>query len=129
MHAAGVVCRCCAETRGRQVNHPCASSNLLHQPTGHDLCLHMVHAYIHLGVGLQIQQHIRDYGASVITRMVLPPGFKKWFDSPQRRRAVYSGPGAGTVQAEKAGDAGINHAVVLAGELRHLLGRHTNSSI
>lgn len=63
----------------------------------------------------QIQQHIRDYGASVITRMVLPPGFKKWFDSPQHKRAVYDGPGAGTIEAEKAGDAGINHAIVLAG--------------
>eukprot|EP00878_Enallax_costatus_P005985 GHUV01006277.1.p1 GENE.GHUV01006277.1~~GHUV01006277.1.p1 ORF type:complete len:605 (+),score=82.49 GHUV01006277.1:503-2317(+) len=61
----------------------------------------------------QIQQHLLTHGASVVTRMTLPKGFKDWFYSPSRRRAVYDGPQA----ANGSSQLGVaeNHAVVIAG--------------
>lgn len=76
---------------------------------------------------LQMQQHIRRHGASVVTRMALPKGFKEWFDSPQRRTAVYSVSKA--EQAELTRGEGVNHAVVLAGRLLNLGYRKSHTAV
>eukprot|EP00878_Enallax_costatus_P037754 GHUV01042722.1.p1 GENE.GHUV01042722.1~~GHUV01042722.1.p1 ORF type:complete len:102 (+),score=12.85 GHUV01042722.1:472-777(+) len=63
----------------------------------------------------QIQNHIRRHGASVVTRVTLPPGFKEWFNaSPSRRTAIYDNPSASNEVVKTAG-VGTNHAVVIAG--------------
>lgn len=60
---------------------------------------------------MQIQEHIRTYGAAVITRMTLPQGFKEYFNS--NRTAIYDNPKA-VNDLSKLGSS-VNHAVVLAG--------------
>ncbi|KAF6257376.1 hypothetical protein COO60DRAFT_1524168 [Scenedesmus sp. NREL 46B-D3] len=62
----------------------------------------------------QIQRHIRHHGASAVTRMTLPAGFKQWFEVPANRRAVYDNPKASN-ELVTAGGAAVNHAVVIAG--------------
>lgn len=63
---------------------------------------------------LQIQRHIRQHGASVVTRMTLPAGFKQWFEVPANRKAVYDNAKASN-ELDTAAGAAVNHAVVIAG--------------
>lgn len=62
----------------------------------------------------QIQRHIRQHGASVVTRMTLPAGFKQWFEVPANRKAVYDNAKASN-ELNTAAGAAVNHAVVIAG--------------
>eukprot|EP00878_Enallax_costatus_P030502 GHUV01033211.1.p1 GENE.GHUV01033211.1~~GHUV01033211.1.p1 ORF type:complete len:556 (+),score=56.28 GHUV01033211.1:494-2161(+) len=61
----------------------------------------------------QIQEHVRTYGASVVTRMTLVPEFKTFFSNVSNRRAIYDN----ITEAKDATwpDSAENHAVVIAG--------------
>jgi hypothetical protein len=61
---------------------------------------------------MQIQRHIRSYGAAVVTAMLVPSNFQTWFKGA-RKHAVYDDKQA-EEQAARDPNAFL-HAVVLAG--------------